>query len=158
MKALYERGVRPARAQYGALPWRRSQGLEIMLVSTRGTRRWILPKGWPMKGRKPHAAAAREALEEAGIVGKVGKEPIGVYRYIKRGKNGATLPCEVTIFPLEVATERKNWLEKKERIRRWFSVPDAAQAVQESGLSEIIREFGANETEIETNGSAVLQT
>ena len=63
------------RRQYAALPYRLENGLEVMLISSRETHRWILPKGWPMKGRKPHAAAAQEALEEAGVVGKVAKEP-----------------------------------------------------------------------------------
>ena len=136
------RAVEP-RAQYAALPWRRSKALEIMLVSSRESRRWVLPKGWPMKGRAPCDAAAREALEEAGIKGKVGKSPLGAYHYVKRRKNGSNLQCEVTVFPLEVSEERKNWLEKRERVRRWFNVSEAADAVEEAELRDIILGFGA---------------
>jgi 8-oxo-dGTP pyrophosphatase MutT (NUDIX family) len=131
------------RAQYAALPWRRAATLEILLVSSRETRRWVLPKGWPMKGRKPHAAAAREALEEAGIIGKIAKAPIGSYHYVKRMKNGAAQPCEVKVFPFEVERERKSWPEKHERIRKWFAVADAADAVHEPELRDVILEFGA---------------
>ncbi len=129
------------RAQYAALPWRRAETMEIMLVSSRETRRWVLPKGWPMKGRKPHDAAAREALEEAGIDGKIAKSPVGVYRYIKRMKNGSAQPCLVTVFPFEVQRERASWPEQHERIRRWFPVDEAADAVDESDLAEVIRAF-----------------
>ncbi len=130
------------RAQYGALPWRRGEGLEILLVSSRDTRRWVLPKGWPMKGRKPHAAAAREALEEAGVEGRIAKAPIGAYHYLKRMKNGSALPCEVTVFPFEVLRERKNWRERAQRVRRWFAVLDAAEAVDEPDLRAMILAFG----------------
>ena len=138
-------GIDPSepRAQYAALPWRQSATLEIMLVSSRETRRWVLPKGWPMKGRKPHAAAAREALEEAGIIGKVGKDSIGAYHYVKRMKNGAAQPCHVTVFPFEVERERKSWPEMHERIRKWFAIADAADVVEEPELREVILGFGA---------------
>ena len=130
------------RSQYAALPWRRSAALEIMLVSSRDTNRWVLPKGWPMKGRKPHNAAAVEALEEAGIVGKIDKEPIGSYHYLKRQKNGSALLCEVTVFPFAVERERKAWLEQHQRIRKWFDVSAAAEAVEEPELRQVILEFG----------------
>ena len=115
--------------------------LEVMLISSRETRRWVLPKGWPMKGRKPHAAAAREALEEAGVVGKIGKVAVGSYRYIKRMKNGAQQLCDVTVFPLVVQRQRKHWPERHQRSTRWFSLEDAAEAVGEPDLREVIRNF-----------------
>ena len=129
------------RAQYAALPWRRAETVEIMLVSSRETRRWVLPKGWPMKGRKPHDAAAQEALEEAGIEGKIAKSPAGVYRYIKRMKNGSAQPCQVTVFPFEVQRERTSWPEQHERIRHWFPANEAADVVDEPDLAEVIRAF-----------------
>src|ERR1700761_2252507 len=75
--------------QYAALPWRHRHGeeLEILLATSRETRRWVIPKGWPMKNRKPHAAAAQEAFEEAGVSGRVMKRSIGRYNYVKRLKN-----------------------------------------------------------------------
>ena len=70
----------PSRVQYAALPWRRNNSeTEVMLVTSRGTGRWIIPKGWPMKRKAPHVAAAREALEEAGVVGQIGKDSIGSF-------------------------------------------------------------------------------
>src|SRR5437868_11388014 len=101
--------------QVAALPFRHQDGrAEVLLVTSRETRRWVIPKGWPMKGRKPHASAAREALEEAGLIGKVGKTPIGTYRYDKRLKGGEATPCAVEVFPLEVKSQRKHWPEQKQ--------------------------------------------
>src|SRR5215208_6047832 len=122
------------RIQYAALPYRQCADgtLEIMLVTSRETRRWVIPKGWPVKARKPHASAAREALEEAGLVGEVGTQPIGSYRYDKRLKSGTVVPCRVDVFPLEVRSQRKRWLEKGQRETRWFSLQEAAQAVNEA--------------------------
>lgn len=142
MKGKKANGADEPRTQYAALPWRRGDGLEILLVSSRETRRWVLPKGWPMKGRKPHDAAAQEALEEAGILGKVAKDPFGAYRYLKRMKNGSAQPCEVLVFPFEVERERNTWPEQHERIRRWFAPAEAADAVDEPDLREVILAFG----------------
>jgi 8-oxo-dGTP pyrophosphatase MutT (NUDIX family) len=127
--------------QYAALPYRRRAdgAMEILLVTSRETKRWVIPKGWPIKGRRPHVAAAREALEEAGLVGRVDKEPIGTYRYNKRLKNGAAVPCMVEVFPLEVRLQKKKWPEKGQRSFCWFSPEDAAEAVEEAGLGEAIR-------------------
>jgi 8-oxo-dGTP pyrophosphatase MutT (NUDIX family) len=99
------------RLQYGALPYRMSNGhrAEFMLVTSRETRRWIIPKGWPKKGKSPHRSAAREAFEEAGVLGAVGRQPIGSFSYEKRLKNGASVECEVHVFPLEVKRQRKEW-------------------------------------------------
>jgi 8-oxo-dGTP pyrophosphatase MutT (NUDIX family) len=129
------------RTQYAALPFRLTPQREVMLVSSRETKRWVIPKGWPMKGRKPHAAAAREALEEAGLVGKIEKSPIGSYHYIKLMRNGAGILCRVDVFPLEVQRQRKNWREREERVTRWFPIEDAAEAVREPELAKLIRAF-----------------
>ena len=112
-----------------------------MLVTSRETGRWIIPKGWPKKRTAPYASAAREALEEAGVVGEVGRDPIGSYSYKKRLKSGAVVACEVQIFPLEVKRQQKTWPEKGERELRWFSPTNAARAVQEPVLRKIIRTF-----------------
>jgi 8-oxo-dGTP pyrophosphatase MutT (NUDIX family) len=114
---------------------------EILLASSRGTRRWIIPKGWPMKGRKPHATAAIEALQEAGILGKIEKTPIGRYHYLKRLQNGAALLCRVDVFPMRVLRQRKNWPEKDQRITQWVTAERAAELVDEAELSELISAF-----------------
>jgi 8-oxo-dGTP pyrophosphatase MutT (NUDIX family) len=129
------------RLQYGALPFKRmgAEGLRVMLVTSRDTKRWIIPKGWPMKDRKPHAAAKREAFEEAGVVGEIGKRPIGSYSYNKRLKSDATVTCKVQVFALEVREELDLWPERHEREGRWFSPEEAAGAVEERELGDLIR-------------------
>jgi 8-oxo-dGTP pyrophosphatase MutT (NUDIX family) len=129
--------------QYAALPFRTAaEGLEVLLVTSRDTRRWVIPKGWPLKGEKPHTSAAREALEEAGVVGKIGKAAIGDYAYVKLLKNGAPLACDVEVFALKVTRQRKHWPEQQQRTAHWFPLAEAAAAVHEPDLQELIRRFG----------------
>jgi 8-oxo-dGTP pyrophosphatase MutT (NUDIX family) len=109
-----------------------------MLVTSRRTKRWIIPKGWPMRSKAPHLAAAQEALEEAGVVGRVATSPIGSYSYEKHLKRGRVVVCEVLVFPLEVERQQKSWPEKGKRQMRWLTPADAAAAVQDNALSDII--------------------
>src|SRR6266699_5198992 len=111
------------RVQYGALPYRLSAGLrpQFMLITSRDTRRWIIPKGWPKKGTSPTHSAAREALEEAGVVGAVARRSVGSFTYEKRLKNGGAVVCEVRVFPLQVRRQNKQWPEKQERVVKWLS-------------------------------------
>ncbi|MGN6514381.1 MAG: NUDIX hydrolase [Rhizomicrobium sp.] len=133
-----------AGTQYAALPWREGAGgLEFLLITTRRTRRWIVPKGWPMDGRAPSATAAREALEEAGVAGEVSEKPIGAYRYFKERKSGELLPCKVDVFALKVKLQRKTWAEKDMRELRWCSLNEALACVGEPGLRQIIARFAA---------------
>src|SRR3954462_14456638 len=110
-------GAGTRRVQYAALPYRLTgrRSAEVMLVTSRETQRWIIPKGWPHKGKAPHNSAAREAFEEAGVLGVVAKRSVGSFRYEKRLKNGAVTVCEVHVFPLRVSRQRKNWPEKDQR-------------------------------------------
>ena len=86
-----------------------------LLVTTRQTRRWIVPKGWPIKGLKPPRSAAREAYEEGGIRGTVGAKAIGVFSYDKAlDANGVTVPCEVRVFPMIVKRQFDSWPEANE--------------------------------------------
>ena len=133
-------GIEPE-IQYAALPWRSGKALELMLITSRETRRWVIPKGWPMKGRKPHATAALEALQEAGLLGKIEKAALGAYHYQKRLRNGATILCRVEIFPLRVVRQRKNWPEKHQRTAKWFSCRKAAKLVDEPELTKLIKGF-----------------
>jgi 8-oxo-dGTP pyrophosphatase MutT (NUDIX family) len=128
------------RLQYGALPYR-SNGhrAEFMLVTSRETRRWIIPKGWPKRGKSPHRCAAREAFEEAGVLGAVGRRPVGSFSYEKRLKGGRSVECEVRVFPLEVKRQRKEWPEKQQRRVQWLSAAKAAQKVKDPVLRKIIR-------------------
>jgi 8-oxo-dGTP pyrophosphatase MutT (NUDIX family) len=132
-----------SQGQVAALPWRRGEAVEILLISSRETRRWVIPKGWPMKGLSGPKSAEREAFEEAGVEGAIADKPIGTYTYAKRARSGAIQTLSVEVFPMLVETERKNWPERNERVRRWASVDDAAAAVDEPELKQIIVAFGA---------------
>jgi 8-oxo-dGTP pyrophosphatase MutT (NUDIX family) len=85
--------------------------------------------------------AAREAHEEAGVVGKIGKRPIGSYSYTKRLKTGASVRCEVYVFPLEVTKQTDAWPEKDERSVQWLSRAKAAKTVKDPVLRGLIRDF-----------------
>jgi 8-oxo-dGTP pyrophosphatase MutT (NUDIX family) len=138
---------RPARMQYAALCYRlrKKRGLpELLLITSRDTGRWVIPKGWPMEGRPPHAVAEREAYEEAGVRGTVHKESIGYYMYQKGLAQGLTVPCKVQVYSLEVNDLCKNFPEKGQRRLEWVSCDEAAARVAEPGLKKLIREFEAN--------------
>ncbi len=133
--------LRPKK-QIAALPWRAKKGrIEILLITSRETKRWVIPKGWPMDGLKDYSAARREADEEAGVVGHMKRAPIGTYRYDKRLNDGSLQPCNVHVFALEVTEKRRTWKEKGQRTRSWFAVDDAIWHVDEDGLKDIIRTF-----------------
>ncbi|WP_308468253.1 NUDIX domain-containing protein [Azorhizobium oxalatiphilum] len=116
--------------------------MQIRLITSRETRRWVIPKGWPMKGLSPAKAAAREAYEEAGLLGSIATEPVGMYSYEKR-LTLQTVPCDVMVFALKVKRYMKKWPERAERFGFWFSIESAAAAVQEEELSQLILAFGA---------------
>jgi 8-oxo-dGTP pyrophosphatase MutT (NUDIX family) len=124
--------------QYGALPYRiTAQGVEVMLITSRGTKRWVIPKGWPMAGKKPHQVAAVEAYQEAGVKGVVGEKPIGAYPYSKNLPDGSQRLMFVEVYPLRVTLETKKWREKDERKRAWFRQDEAAELVDEGVLSAL---------------------
>ena len=119
--------------------------VSILLVTSRETKRWIVPKGNVGSSASPHFAAAREAEEEAGVRGAVCPTPLGTYRYRKRKGSGASLMADVEVFPLSVSEELSEWKEKAQRKRRWFSLSEAAKAVDEPDLSDLIRSFNTSE-------------
>ena len=129
-------------AQVAAIPFRLNDRgeLEVMLVTSRGTRRFIVPKGWPMKGLKDRDAAAREAYEEAGVLGRISDKPAGRYTYWKRMSDHFTL-CEVKLYLLEVEQQLDSWAEQHQRDLHWFTLADAADIVDEPELSTAIRKL-----------------
>jgi 8-oxo-dGTP pyrophosphatase MutT (NUDIX family) len=129
------------RVQYAALPYRRKgkSPTEVLLVTSRETGRWIIPKGWPAKGKSPHKSAAREAREEAGVVGRVKRRSVGAFSYQKRLKSGKVVPCEVQVFALKVKRQEARWLEKGERKLKWLPRTQAAKKVGDDVLGTIIR-------------------
>ena len=140
------------RAQAAALPYRLDGGQpSILLVTSRETRRWVIPKGWVAKGEKPAQAAKREAFEEAGLTGKLLKS-IGTYSYVKRLPDGSTLDCEVRVFPMRVEARKKKWPERGLREGRWFAPAEAFEAVDEPGLKDLIALFEPVEADTAPEG------
>lgn len=129
----------PQAGQVAALCWRLRKGrAQVLLVTSRDTGRWVLPKGWPIQGLPPETAAAREAWEEAGVEGKVANSPIGLYGYDKRLPGPTALPCAVQVFPLRVQSVKASFPEQKQRRRKWFGAADAALVVAEPALSALL--------------------
>ncbi|AVA23800.1 NUDIX hydrolase [Rhizobium sp. NXC24] len=132
------------RNQYGALCFRykdNADNIEMLLITSRDSGRWIIPKGWPMKGKKPHEAAAIEAWEEAGVRGKVRKTPVGRYTYLKDLDDGNVVPCVVDLFQLEVKEVRADFKEQGQRQLDWVSPGEAARRVREIELKSFLVNF-----------------
>jgi 8-oxo-dGTP pyrophosphatase MutT (NUDIX family) len=131
--------------QYGVIPYRRAAdgSVEILLITSRETRRWVVPRGNPIAGLTHARSAAQEAFEEAGIRGPVEPGPIGRYRYDKRRASGRIEEAEVDLFPLRVTEVLDEWPERTQRERRWFAGEEAAAAVAEADLAALIRTIGA---------------
>lgn len=135
-------GGMPPRTQVAALPWReKNGGVEIMLITSRDTGRWVLPKGWPEGAEELHEAALREAAEEAGLRGSISPVEAGRYFYGKNLKSGLQRRCEVYVYPLAVERVENKWPEKGQRIRRWFRPEQAATRVREPDLAELLSDF-----------------
>ena len=130
--------------QYGALPYRFTENaaLEVLLVTTRQTKRWIIPKGWPIKGLKPAKSAAREAFEEAGVRGKVGGKSLGAFAYDKLiDELGIRVICEVRVFPLLATRQSEVWPESEQRTIQWVEPTKAASLIKEPGLKKLVAAF-----------------
>lgn len=145
MTGLVNRSAERASAanlqQYGALPWRatRRGDIKVLLISSREKARWLLPKGWPIKGKTPVQAAMREAFEEAGVFGHLDSRPIGAYDYVKTLQDGSHAVCSVVLFGLEVRGTLVHWPERAERKRRWHDLTEAMEVVSDSGLKGIFK-------------------
>ena len=126
--------------QIAALPVRLNKKgkLRVLMVTSRENRRWVMPKGWEMDGKKPWRAAEIEALEEAGAVGYIAKKSVGTYRYRKRLDKRGAIECLVTLYPMIVERLEPRWKERNERTRRWFSLKNAAKLVDEPELSALL--------------------
>jgi 8-oxo-dGTP pyrophosphatase MutT (NUDIX family) len=129
--------------QVAALCWR-GELPEVLLITSLNTKRWILPKGWPMDGMTLAQSAAREAFEEAGVEGTISAAPIGNYPYLKERKDGGAMACSVDVFAMEVTGQAADWLEKGARELAWLPLDQAVAKVTEPGLRQILQDFAAN--------------
>jgi 8-oxo-dGTP pyrophosphatase MutT (NUDIX family) len=129
--------------QFAALPWRRlgDGSVKVLVITSRETRRWVIPKGWPMPGLSPDQAAAQEAYEEAGVAGDQSPEPIGAYSYDKRLPRGAAQAVKVLVFAMEVLVEQLAFPEHGQRDKLWTSPAEAAERVDEPELKALIGAF-----------------
>ena len=118
-------------------------GIEVLLITSRETRRWVVPKGWPMKKKTPSEAAAQEAWEEAGVRGRIEAQALGSFHYLKRLKRDRTQLCVVDVYPLAVEQELSDWPESHERERVWLTPAEAASRVDEPELAALIEAFAA---------------
>ena len=128
--------------QYAAICYRRSpvlKDVEILLITSRDSSRWIIPKGWPIVGKLPHQVAEREAWEEAGVKGKARKKSFGYYTYLKSLDTGDTVPAVVQVHLLEVAELVERFPERGQRQLQWFSPNEAAAHVREPELKSLMR-------------------
>ncbi len=130
------------RSQFAALCYRIQRDKpQVLLITSRRTGRWIVPKGWPMDGMTPAQCAAQEAWEEAGVIGKTKDRCLGLYSYSKSRGPIRGVPCVALVFPVRVKSLARDFPEKSQRRRKWFAPKKAASKVIEPELARILRDF-----------------
>lgn len=140
--ALSPKSKYDVRTQFGAICYRIANGkVQILLVTSRRSRLWIVPKGWPMDGKTPAQSAAIEAWEEAGAIGVESDSCVGLYSYTKRAVKGENLPVVVSLFPVKVKRTTKDFPESHQRKRKWVSPKKASNMVSDPELGKILRAF-----------------
>lgn len=138
-----DKNRRPGR-QFAALPFAERAGERmVMLVTSRETGRWVLPKGWAEKGLTGPELAAKEAFEEAGLIGKMAAKRIGSYAYLKQMPKGRAVACEVDVFAMRVDQLLDDWPERGQRQREWFTLSQAAMVVDEGDLVTLLLQLDA---------------
>lgn len=136
---------RPPRRQIAALCYKRAAGeSRVLLITSRGGERWILPKGWPMPDRQPHETAATEAYEEAGVTGKAARRRYATYRSLKGVSDELSVPIRVDVYLLETEGETERFPETGQRRKRWLPAGKAAELVDDDGLRGVLKQFAAH--------------
>jgi 8-oxo-dGTP pyrophosphatase MutT (NUDIX family) len=138
------KGVLAARfhPQAAALPWRQArQGIEVLLVTSSGGRRWVVPKGWPLAGESLADAAAREAWEEGGVQGRIAPAALGQFVHVKASPVGPPRACLVSLFAMGVVSLAERWPEQGRRQRVWMSLAEAAACMRQAELAAMISGF-----------------
>lgn len=134
--------------QVAALPYVPiGPAIEVLLVTSKRRRRWILPKGWPSKHFSLPQSAAREAEEEAGVVGSVRTSPIGSYTYTKAMPTGYSVPCHVFVYPLLVRQHHLSWRERGQREIKWTTLASAARLVDDRELGRLLEQLAQSDGE-----------
>lgn len=135
------------RTQFAALCYRVRRGkVQVLLVTSRGSKRWIVPKGWPMDSKTPAASALQEAWEEAGVIGRADDRCLGVFTYAKEIGDSSDVPCLAMLYPVLVKSLSKQYPESDQRRRTWVSRKKAARMVSEPELARLIQEFDPRST------------
>lgn len=132
--------------QVAALPFvPTGDAIDVLLITSRRRKRWILPKGWPAKNLSLPESAAKEASEEAGVLGPVQTDAVGSYDYSKKTKPGYPVPCRVFIYPLFVMQHTLAWREQSIRSFKWLPLSDAAEHVDDDGVSQVLGDLAATD-------------
>lgn len=140
--SLQDLSKRDLRTQFAALCYRVVKGkVEVLLVTSRRSKRWIIPKGWPMDGKTPVECAVTEAWEEAGVIGKGFNKSLGLFSYQKVVEEEGELPCVAMVYPVKVKELARKYPERSERKRKWLSPKRAAERVDEPELVHILEQF-----------------
>ena len=140
--SFQEFGKTDVRSQFAGLCYQyQNEKLRILLITSRRTRRWIVPKGWLKNNHTPAQSAAREAWEEAGVIGKAIETCVGLFAYRKTISEDDSLPCVAMIYPVKVNRLAKKYPEAGQRKRKWVSRKEAARMVDEPELARILRDF-----------------
>lgn len=140
--SLFQKSKHDVRTQFGAVCYRIVNGkIQILLVTSRRSRLWIVPKGWPIDAKTPAQSAAIEAWEEAGVLGTANSACVGLYSYTKRLLKDDTLPIVVSLFAIHVKRTAKKFPESHQRKRKWVSRKKASNMVSDPELGKILRNF-----------------
>jgi len=142
LKAFFSPFLSPPGLQVAAVCHRRRSGAtEVLMVKSLDSGRWIVPKGWPMRGKSLAEAAATEAWEEAGVKGVLNPVSIGTYHYSKQQAGGVRLRVRVHVFEIAVETLADVYPESGKRKRFWAAPFAASQKVKEPELRAILQSF-----------------
>lgn len=135
--------------QQGAICWRMKNGeLQVLLVTSRDTGRWVIPKGWPIAGKTIAESALQECWEEAGVVGDLDSAELGAYNYRKRRPRRGDLNCTVSVFSIRVDRLEDDFPERDQRRRKWFRPAKAARKVNEPELGSLLNHLAIAPQEI----------
>jgi 8-oxo-dGTP pyrophosphatase MutT (NUDIX family) len=142
--------------QVAALPWRARRGsLEFLLVTSRASRHWLIPKGWPMLGKSNREAALQEAFEEAGVSGVGSVGPIGSYRFLKAMHDGTELPCVMSVYGMSDVVELDAWPEMEQRERLWVPQIDALDMIFDWSLARFLADLTLDRSKRLVTGAGI---